>query len=166
MVKRSEGWRFAFVMPTEGEPGPWIGVRATEVGVATYPMQVQLRFTDKEGLVCAGLRIGEGAGQWSAEPVNITSTLLGRLPLGKMLQFLQELDDPRFLKPFTIGLPESADVRTLTPGAKRKDEFYIQQAERFATAWRMTATRTAGPETRPAWPMLAWRRKPAGLRSR
>ncbi len=51
-----------------------------------------------------------------------------------MLQFLQELDDPRFLKPFTIGLPESADVRTLTPSAKRKNEFYIQQAERFATA--------------------------------
>lgn len=149
--KRSRQWDFAVVMPAGGPPGPWIDVKLIELkgrakcnneqGVEdaardsegqTYPLQVKLRYLPNGVLVCTGLRIGEGAGALQGDAVNITSRFLGRLPLGALLNFLKDQDDPEYMESLSLGLPIAPEARTLTPGAKRKDQFYVHQAELFA----------------------------------
>lgn len=159
--KQPKQWRFAAVMPSKGAPGPWIGVRVTEVHAkpkaVTYPVQIKLRYAENGVLLCAGLRIGADAGTWRGDDeVNITSRWLGSFPLGRLLKFLQELDDPEFIEPLTMGLAIEPEGRTLVPGAKRRDAFYIHQAEVFVRHWRTLANdRAYGDRVKEAYGRVA-----------
>ena len=131
----SERWSFGFVANVNGRSGEWIDLRIFRIGrngeSISYPARIKVRYSEKNELLCAGLHIGEDAGGWRDDVKRtIPRRMLSTLPLGAILQSIQDRDenDPD-LRGVSLGAP--AEGRAVVPGAKRKDAFYIQQAELF-----------------------------------
>lgn len=148
---------FHIEWPGKYQPGDWIGVASSWPDQIEYPFEIRLRYSDQGELQCAGLRIGEGAGEWPMRfpwPVdtafmagwsgqkpksNVTSTMLRSLPLGAVLRYIQDegVHDPAVREymerlALDVALVMPVEARSVVPGAPRKDEFYIEQAKLFA----------------------------------
>lgn len=133
---------FEINWPAGYKPGDWIGVFDSWPDRIEHRFEIRLRYSKRGELLCAGLRIEESEGNlyrwvWPVDERNITRRMLGAIPLGAVLKYIQEegVHDPAVREgmerlALLVGLP--AGERSVVPGAPRKDEFYIEQAERFA----------------------------------
>ncbi len=166
MKKVYEG--FEVDWPSDYEPGNWVGVRSGWPDDIPHRFEIKLRRSPRGELVCAALRIGDDVTDklyrepWPAAPdSNITSRMLARLPLGAVLKYIQEqgVSDPAVrarMERLSIGLALPLEVLSVVPGAKRKDDFYIHQAEVFARHFRQLAKdRTARERSRMAYEAVA-----------
>jgi hypothetical protein len=137
---KKEYEQFTLYLPDPDNPtGEWIGVLSGSPDEIPCPFEIRLRYSERGELQCAGLRIGEGT-DWRPKS-NITSRMLVALPLGAVLRYILEHEnspeiDPeirrRLANAFPLELALPPEGRSVVPGAKRKDEFYISQAELFA----------------------------------
>ena len=169
-----------------GVGGNWIGIHASGPDSIEYPFDIRLRYSERGELLCAGLLIGEGAGERlsrSPSPVpmggapvrdyptmgvhqkprsNITRRMLVSLPLGAVLQYIQDtgVRDPAVRErlerlALEVAPRVPAEARSAVPGAPRKDAFYIEQAKRFATLYARYRLRPSGERAAVAYRRLA-----------
>lgn len=149
---------FEIDWPSGYKPGDWIGVRWDSPTDDEHNFEIRLRYSKRGELLCAGLRIGEAASNlyrwvWPVDERNITRRMLGAIPLGAVLKYIQEegVHDPAVREgmerlALLVGLP--AGERSVVPGAPRKDEFYIEQAKLFAKLFAKHCAFNLSPEDR------------------
>lgn len=151
---------FEINWPGGYKPGDWIGVFDSWPDRIEHRFEIRLRYSKRGELLCAGLRIEESESNlyrwvWPVDERNITRRMLGEIPLGAVLKYIQEegVNDAAVREgmerlALLVGLP--AGERSVVPGAPRKDEFYIEQAERFAKLFARYCVSGLTPEHRKA----------------
>jgi hypothetical protein len=135
-----EEQKFGLYLPDADNPGgEWIGVYMGWPKAIPYPFEICPRYSERGELLCAGLRIGEGAVMRPKS--NITRRMLGDLPLGAVLRYILEHEDSPEIDPAVslrlanthpLELMLPPESRSVVPGQKgHPDSFYISAAELF-----------------------------------